>query len=52
MKGNLRNKRRTGISLVVQWWYSLPATAGDMGSIPGPEDSTCGEATKPVLHNY
>ena len=52
MKVNLRNKRRTGISLVVQWWYSLPATAGDMGLIPGPEDSTCGEATKPVLHNY
>ena len=52
MKGNLRNKRRTGISLVVQWWYSLPATAGDMGSITGPEDSTYGKATKPVLHNY
>ena len=25
-----------------------PANAGDTGSIPGPEDSTCHRATKPV----
>ena len=29
-----------------------PVNAGDMGSIPGPEDSTCLGATKPVCHNY
>ena len=27
---------------------NLPANAGDTGSIPGPEDSTCRRATKPV----
>ena len=31
---------------------NLPANAGDMGSIPGPEDPTCRRATKPVRHNY
>ena len=31
---------------------SLPANAGDVGSIPGPEDPTCREATKPMHHNY
>ena len=29
---------------------NLPAHAGDMGLIPGPEDSTCHGATKPVSH--
>ena len=29
-----------------------PANAGDMGSSPAPEDSTCHRATKPVRHNY
>ena len=29
-----------------------PASAGDMGMIPGPEDPTCRRATKPVHHNY
>ena len=29
-----------------------PANAGNIGSIPGPEDSTCLGATKPVSHNY
>ena len=27
---------------------NLPANAGDTGLIPGPEDPTCCEATKPV----
>ena len=31
---------------------NLPASAGDMGSSPGPEDPTCRGATKPVRHNY
>ena len=31
---------------------NLPADAGDMGSIPGPEDPTCHGAIKPVRHNY
>ena len=31
---------------------NLPASAGDMGSIPGPEDSTCHGTAKPVHHNY
>ena len=31
---------------------NLPANAGDMGSIPAQEDSTCHGATKPVCHNY
>ena len=30
----------------------LSANAGDMGSIPGPEDPTCFRATEPVFHNY
>ena len=29
-----------------------PANAGDTGSFPGLEDSTCHETTKPVYHNY
>ena len=29
-----------------------PASAGDMGSIPGPEDPTCHRATKPACSNY
>jgi len=29
-----------------------PADAGDMGSIPGLEDSTCLGATKPVHRSY
>ena len=29
-----------------------PANAGDTGLIPGPEDPTCHEATKPVHHSY
>ena len=29
-----------------------PANAGDMGSIPGPEDPTCHGATEPMQHNY
>ena len=28
------------------------ATAGDVGSIPDPEDSTCCRASKPMCHNY
>ena len=31
---------------------SPPANAGDMGSIPDPEDPTCLEATKPECYNY
>ena len=31
---------------------NLLASAGDMGSIPGLEDPTCHEATKPEGHNY
>ena len=32
---------------------NLPASAGDMGLIPGIwKDATCQEATKPVGHNY
>ena len=31
---------------------NLPANAGDKGSIPGPEDSTCHGGTKPTNHNY
>ena len=31
---------------------NLSANAGDMGSTPIQEDSTCCGATKPVLHNY
>ena len=31
---------------------NLPASAGDTGLSPGPEDPTCHEATKPVRHNY
>ena len=30
----------------------LSAHAGDMGSIPGPEDPACFRATEPVFHNY
>ena len=29
-----------------------PANAGDMGLTPGPKDSTCHRATKPVCHNH
>ena len=29
-----------------------PASAGDMGFIPGPEDSTSFRATKPMRFNY
>ena len=31
---------------------NLPRNAGDTGSIPGQEDSTCRGAPKPMLHNY
>ena len=31
---------------------NLPASAGDMGLIPGLEGSTCCEATEPVDRNY
>ena len=31
---------------------NLSANAGDMGSIPGPEDPTCHGAIKPMRHNY
>ena len=31
---------------------SLPASAGEKGSIPGREDPTYHGATKPVCHNY
>jgi len=31
---------------------NLPASAGDMGSIPGLEDPTCHGKTKPEGHNY
>ena len=31
---------------------NLPANAGDMGLIPGPEDPTCLGAAKPVGHRY
>ena len=37
------------------WWLSgkdPPANAGDMGSVPGPEDPTCQGETKPMGHNY
>ena len=30
---------------------NLPANAGDTGSIPGLEDSTCHRAAEPVCHN-
>ena len=30
----------------------LSANAGDMVSIPGPEDPACFRATEPVFHNY
>ena len=30
---------------------SLPSNAGDTGSLPGQEDSTCGAATKTMGHN-
>ena len=29
-----------------------PASAGDRGSIPDPEDSTCLRASKPIHHSY
>ena len=29
-----------------------PANAGDMVSVPGPEDLTGCKATEPVFHNY
>ena len=29
-----------------------PANAGDMGSVPSPEDLTCCKATEQVFHNY
>lgn len=29
-----------------------PATAGDMGLTPSPEESTCFRKTKPALCNY
>ena len=29
-----------------------PASAGDTGLIPGPEDPICGRATEPMCHNY
>ena len=29
-----------------------PANAGDAGSIPALEDSTCHRITKPMCHNY
>ena len=31
---------------------NLPANAGDTGSIPGQEDSTCCRATKSMYHNF
>ena len=31
---------------------NLPASAGDTGSIPGPEDPTWRGAAKPVGHSY
>ena len=31
---------------------NLPASAGDVGLIPGLEDSTCCGATEPVDRNY
>ena len=31
---------------------NLPANAGDTGSIPVQEDSTCCRTIKPVCHNY
>ena len=31
---------------------TLPANAGDTGSIPGLEDSTCHRAAEPVCRNY
>ena len=31
---------------------NLPASAGGRGSVPGPEDSTCGAVTKPMYLNY
>ena len=31
---------------------NLPAEAGDIGLIPGLEDATYLEATKPTRHNY
>ena len=30
------------------WAMNLPASAGDIGSVPGWEDSTCRRAAKPV----
>lgn len=37
------------------WWLSgkdPPANAGDVGSVPGPEDPTCQGEAKPMGHNY
>ena len=31
---------------------NLPANEGHMGLIPGPEDSTCEGATKPMRYNH
>ena len=31
---------------------NLPASAGNTGSSPGPEDPTCHGAIKPASHNY
>ena len=31
---------------------NLSANEGDIGSIPGPENSTCGGANKPMCHNH
>ena len=45
----MRLKQWMRASSVVE---NLPANAGDMGSIPAQEDSTCHGATKPVCHNY
>ena len=42
------------IKIWLPWWSCVknpPANAGDMGSIPVQEDSTCIRATKPMPHH-
>lgn len=46
----LGNYTQGGASLMAPWLRSC--SAGNPGSIPHPEDSTCHGATKPEHHNY
>ena len=63
-RGTKKWKIKEGVSLIQNiirssWDFpggtvvkNLPASAGDMGSIPVREDPTCHGATKPVRRNY